>query len=142
LFAVAIYHAFEQQVILFLRREILHPIEENDQKLFSMTEFQNRLKVHGINVQDLPPWKCVSELRLVANTVKHAEGQSAKQLQESRPDLFRHPRVMDIPFSNVTRRIFQPLVGEDLYVSLEDIRAYCNATIDFWKDLGEALRRA
>ena len=35
----------------------------------------------------------MDELRLVANTVKHAEGISAEKLRNIRPQLFQHPTV-------------------------------------------------
>ena len=142
LFAAAIYHAFEQQVMLFLRREMLHPREENNAKLFGISEFQNRLKAQGIDVADLPSWRKVDELRLVANTVKHAEGKSARDLHDIRPDLFEHPQFAGMPFSGGGARVFQPLVGEDLYVSLDDVREYCNSVVQFWKEFGEMLQRA
>lgn len=142
LFAAAIYHAFEQQVMLFLRKEVLHPREENDPKLFSISEFRNRLKARGIDIEDLPCWHGVHELRLVANAVKHAEGKSARELHDIRPDLFHHPQATGIAFSGVPARVFQPLVGEDLYVSLEDVRGYCDSVVQFWKQLGEAMQRS
>jgi hypothetical protein len=74
LFAAALYHTFEQQIIMFLRREVLHPREENDQRLFKMSEFQKRMNILGIDITTFPAWAKVDELRLVANTVKHAEG--------------------------------------------------------------------
>jgi hypothetical protein len=91
LFAAAIYHALEQQLVLFLRREVLNPREENDSSLFSVSELQNRLKARYLDLAALPSWQKVQELRLVANTVKHAEGKSARELHDVRPDLFRHP---------------------------------------------------
>ena len=142
LFAAAIYHTFEQQVMLFLRREMLHPREEDNTKLFGISEFQNRLKAQGIDVVDLPSWRKVDELRLVANTVKHADGKSARDLQDIRPDLFEHPKFAGMPFSGVAARVFQPLVGEDLYVSLDNVREYCDSVVQFWKEFGEALKRA
>ena len=140
LFAAAIYHTFEQQIVLFLRKEILHPREQSDSELFGIREFQNRLSAQGLDVTGLPSWKKVDELRLVANTVKHAEGKSARDLHKARPDLFEHPQFAGLQFSSAAR-VFQPLVGEDLYVSLSDVRQYCEATVQFWSEFAEALQR-
>jgi hypothetical protein len=142
LFAAAIYHTFEQQVMLFLRREVLHPREENNPKLFSVHEFQSRLKARGLDVESLESWDKVCELRLVANTVKHAEGKSAGELHKMRPDMFRHPQAAGIDDSRMSPRVFQPLAGEDLYVSLEDVREYCDSAVRFWRNLGEAMQGA
>jgi hypothetical protein len=141
LFAAALYHTFEQQVVLFLRKEILHPREQNNSKLFCMAEFQNRLSDRGLDIADLPSWRKVDELRLVANTVKHAEGKSARELHKVRPGLFQHPQFPGSSLSGVSARVFQPLVGEDLYVSIDDVRQYCDAAVQFWREFGEALQR-
>jgi hypothetical protein len=144
LFAAALYHAFEQQVIFFLRKEVLELHEENDRKLFQVSELQNRLKALGIDITQFAAWSKVDELRLLANTVKHAEGESARKLHQLRKDLFEKPNVagMNLSFGNTVPRVFQPLVGEDLYVSIADIRDYRDALIAFWRDLGEAMERA
>lgn len=142
LFAAALYHAFEQQVMLFLRREVLDPREENNPKLFHLFEFQKRLKVRGLDVTSLASWGKVDELRLVANTVKHAEGESAQKLHELRPDMFERPQIAGIAFASRTPRVFQPLVGEDLYVSLDDVREYRDSVVNFWQELSDAMERA
>lgn len=144
LFAAALYHAFEQQVMLLFRREILDPQEENDSRLFQMMEFQKRLKGLGIDITEFSSWSKIDELRLVANTVKHAEGDSAQKLHGQRPDLFEHPdlRKQGLSFGTSNPHVFLPLPGEDLYVSLEDIRQYRDALLEFWKELGDAMGRA
>jgi hypothetical protein len=43
----------------------------------------------GIDLSSLEPWAKIDELRSVANSVKHAEGGSARRLRELRPDLFQ-----------------------------------------------------
>jgi hypothetical protein len=37
------YHFFEQQVIYFLRKEVLHPMEENNTALMKVEVFKIRL---------------------------------------------------------------------------------------------------
>jgi hypothetical protein len=143
LFAAALYHAFEQQVMVFLRDEVLAPVEKNDARLFQISELQKRLKAAGVDIAALPSWPTIDELRLVANTVKHAEGNSARQLHALRPELFEHPNVNLGPaFRSATPRVFQPLAGEDLYVSLRDVQQYRDALIRFWTELGEAMEQA
>ena len=144
LFAAALYHAFEQQVILFLRKQVLHPREENDSKLFHMGEFDRRLKALGIDINSFRSWPKTDELRLVANTVKHTEGDSAQKLHRQRPGLFENPEIQKLGLSSSTAnpRVFLPLVGEDLYVSLADIKDYRDTLLGFWKELADAMERA
>jgi hypothetical protein len=135
LFAASLYHTFEQQVMLFLRREVLHPTEENNSKLFKMEVFCERLLTQGIDVTTFKSWPIIEELRLVANTVKHAEGKSALELHQIRPDFFRKAGLPGLG-EWITRwqpRVFQPLVGKDLYVEPKDVRAYRDVLLDFWE---------
>jgi hypothetical protein len=146
LFAAGLYHAFEQQVLMFLRLEVLPWGKENDAELFKIDEFKKRLKEAGVDITALPSWTVVDELRLVANTVKHGEGASALQLHRLRPKMFHHPPVdfgpMTAAFQRATPRVFQPLAGEDVYVSLSDVQRYRDAVIAFWAELSEAMERA
>lgn len=142
LFAAALYHAFEQQVVLFLRQEVLELHEQNEPEFFKLAVLNERLKVIGIDLETLQSWAIVDELRLVANAVKHGEGLSSAKLHELRPDLFQHPDVNLGPaFRNAIPRVFQPLAGDDLYVSLKDVQQYRDALERFWTELGESLAR-
>ncbi len=65
----------------------------------------------------------------LGNTVKHAEGRSAVQLRERRPELFEHP------YSKLLRRdaprffppLRLPLAGDGLYVTEEVLDEYVSA---------------
>ena len=140
LFAIALYHAFEQQIMLFHRKNVLQVEEENDDKLFKMSEFQHRLEEFDIKITEFASWPKIDELRLLANAVKHAQGNSSHRLREIRPDLFEAPYTSDISMYSAPP-IFQPLVGDGLYVALHDMRDYRNSLIRFWKDLAEQLQR-
>ena len=143
LFAVALYHAFEQQIMLFHRGEVLKPAEENDHALLTHSEFQSRLARSGVYIKTFSSWAKIEELRLVANVVKHAEGNSAKRLHTLRPDMFQKPHLVQLELPKTRNsRIFQPLVGEDLYVSLTDIHDYRETLITFWQELSDAMQRA
>ena len=39
-------------------------------------------------------------------------------------------------------RVFQPLIGDDIYVAIEDVRIYLAALTSFWKELPVALEQA
>lgn len=141
LFAAALYHAFEQQVMMLLRTQILDATEASNAKLFQMAEFQKRLNALGIDITKFPSWPQIDELRLVANTVKHAEGTSAQELHQIRPDLFKHPQIRKLGFSigKLIPRVFLPMAGEDLYVSLQDVLLYRDTLLNFWEELAGAM---
>lgn len=144
LFAVALYHAFEQQIMWFHRKNVLNIDEENKQKLFKMSEFQSRMETLGIDLQNFPSWSKINdELRLVANTVKHAEGGSSHQLRQKRPDLFKPPHLLSSSLLSGAPAIplYQPMIGDGLYVSIDDIKDYRDHLVRFWQELADSLRR-
>ena len=140
LFSAAPYHAFEQQVMFFHRKNVLDLDEENDPNKFSLAVFERRLKKYDIDIKNFASWSKIDELRLVANTVKHAEGPSSHKLRKIRPDLFINPLFSQDPFPlQGLDSVFQPLVGDDLYVSLQDIKDYCDYLVQFWQELTDAM---
>lgn len=143
LFAASLYHAFEQQAMTFLRKELLHPTEKNDSGLFEMAELRKRLSADGIDVTSFRSWPVIDELRLVANTVKHAEGPSAEKLHALRPDFFREAGFPELGEWVIRWKphVFQPLVGKDLYLEPKDVRAYLKSLLEFWEELFEAMSR-
>lgn len=141
LFAAALYQTFEQQAMLFLRYQVLQPDETNNINLFKMSILQKRMKVAGIKIDTFSSWNKIDELRLLANTVKHAEGNSAQKLHLLRHDLFEHPQVLGLTLDS-TPHIFLPLAGEGLYVSVTDVRQYCDSLLLFWEELFEAMKNA
>lgn len=144
MFAPLLYHAWEQQLLTFHRREVLHPGEEHDNAQLSVGVLRQRLAAKGLDITGFLTYPTLEELRLVANTVKHADGGSADQLKALRPDLFEahlDDIDLDLPRLPYIRRVYAPLSGEDLYLTIEDLRGYGQATIAFWDELAEALAR-
>jgi hypothetical protein len=143
-FAAILYHAWEQQLLEFHRREVLHPADQHDPKLMSLKVLLARLHEKGLSVANLPSWGAIEELRLVANTTKHADGDSAAKLKTLRPDLFEHPSARDsgLPKLRFIPPVYAPLSGNDLYVGLNDLRRYGDAVTSFWDELALALARA
>lgn len=140
--AAALYHMFEQQFLVFHRRQVLHPREEHDPKLSTKLDvFFKRLKAGGLNVEALPTWNTIAELGLAAHTIKHGEGRSARQLRSVRAKLFTPPLLHGTRFDKPLGTVSQPLAGEDIYMTPEDIRRYRDALLSFWKDFGEAILR-
>lgn len=139
--ATALYHIFEQQILFFHRRQVLHQSEQNNLKLINMKEFKQRLSDAGVDYETFPSWKKVTELRSVANAIKHAEGQSASELRTLRPDLFEHPAVRKTPILERlgTPDVFMPLAGRDIYLTTDDLDAYQLCLCKFWEEFADAL---
>lgn len=132
LFAVALYELFLQHLMVLHRRELLGIHEENNQKLYRVDEAWERLRESGIDVEKFRSRRKIEELRLVANTVKHAEGRAAEDLRKIRPDLFILP---------TKGSLFTPLSGEDFFVKPDDIVSYTNAIEEFWEELVGILEK-
>ncbi len=139
-----LYHLFEQQLLFFLRHEILYPSEKNNidrlikKKILKISVFEKRCLQHNIDIKNFSSWKIINEMRLVANTVKHAEGKSAVDLRKIRPDLFKNPilkkfEIFKLPVNS--RPLFMPLAGEDIYLSIEDLKNYGETIVKFWDEL-------
>ncbi len=140
LIAVAIYHQFEQQQITLVRRELLFDGSEDDPSRMNTKTFVQILKEAGIDPTGFTQWQKLTELLHVANVAKHAEGHSAGELEKIRPDLFAAPSIREGTLPPVPRRVYQPLSGVGLCVTREDLDAYFDATIGFWKRLSEMVR--
>jgi hypothetical protein len=138
--ATALYHMFEQQLLVFHRRQVLRPAEEHDPELSTKLDvFYERLQGAGLAVKGLPSWTTISELALAAHTIKHGEGRSARRLRTMNPQLFTPPALHGTRFSRPVGTVSQPLAGEDIYVTLEDIHKYRDALLLFWREFGQAI---
>jgi hypothetical protein len=142
--AAGLYHLFEQQMMVFHRRQVLDKAEENDVKLVCWPEFERRIANAGVRLNHLGSWSRVHELRLVANTVKHGEGPSAQKLHELRHELFVHPGLRgELSLNGHTPLSAEmPMGGQDVYVTRDDLEAYRRALLSFWLEFGEAIMAA
>jgi hypothetical protein len=135
--AAALFHLFEQQMIVLLRLQILHPSEENDAKKMKLSVLWQCLKETGIDHESFSSWRKVDELRCLANSVKHAEGPSSSILAKRRPDLFTHPVFREngrvAPYAGT--RFYLPMAGKDIFVQPNDIDEYVDALVSFLLEL-------
>ena len=144
LFATTLYHLFEQQISIILNREVPYccPNWEKPKQL-SLDEIKCQFKkFFGIDVAKFKSWQKLHELCLVANSVKHAQGNSSDKLYKIRLDLFINPMIEnsshDPPTLNEIYNFptgFQPLTGNGLYVSIDDIKIYRDILVSFWEEL-------
>ena len=144
LFTAGLYHFFEQSFFKFHRRELLWlPDNDKDPSLIKWKPAKERLvKYYRIDIEKFSSWTKVNELRLLANTVKHADGDSCAELKGLRPDLFVSPHRQNdryaLELAQVTP-VIQPLAGEDVYVSPEEFAKYVEAVKMFWEELAKAF---
>lgn len=134
LFAAGLFHLIEQELadLCHIEPESVPP--PTDTKISETVKWYSQY--FGLNLRDLKPWQIVDDLRLVANTVKHAEGPSADDLRERRPELFRHPIDTKLFPEETHSPLFvspvrSPLSGEDLYVTEEAFRDFAQAAETF-----------
>ena len=142
LFAVAIHHLVEQQQITVLRQELIPRGENICDRTLKVEEFVKRLVNSNIDVKTFASWPELKELRNVANAVKHADGCSANCLRGNRPEIFIPPsfrRKNESFVPNPIRWPFQPLSGQDLYVTADNLERYFRAAEKFWREFEEAL---
>lgn len=140
LFALGLFHLFEQQLIDFAR--IMGTSIDVPTRMPELFKLFSKCLNTDIGAS-YPMAARLNELRLVANVVKHAEGNSAEELKALRPDLFEHPDVRKgwepkpggIPF------VREPLSGQGLYVTREDYDAFTQDVEAFWHRLKVDLDR-
>lgn len=139
LFAAGLYHAFEQQLLIFCRRGLLGPRAHPDP-----TKAEQAIPVLaavGLDPNHFTSWKRIfEEMRHIANVVKHAEGHSERELRKLRPDLFQNPDLGG-PAAALRGRlpVDQPLMGDGIYVTVDEISSQVKCLIAFWDELAERL---
>ncbi|MCW3609148.1 hypothetical protein [Burkholderia cenocepacia] len=145
-FAPMLYHTWEQQLLAFHRREVLRQTEQHANALLKLSVLRKRLADKGIDIAKLPTWSQLDQLRVVANTVKHADGDSADIVKAQRPELFDPARANGesaaAPFRITAPTVYRPMSGEDLYLTVADIKAYGAAAIRFWDEFADAMERS
>jgi hypothetical protein len=143
-FAVAVYHLWEQQVLSFYRRELLAPRSAATDELIYLRAFRERLLVDGVDVAKFTSWPDMLLFRDLANAVKHAEGRAAEALRKRKPEWFSPPSFRNDEFRDLllSKTLYEPLAGEDLYVDVEALESLVQTASDFWEELAIALDAA
>ena len=141
LFAVALHHLVEQQQLMVLRQELVDRSENVTARIFKLDEFVDRLAALNIEVKKFDSWPEIEELCYVANAVKHAEGRSAEWLRDHHPEIFVSPSLGAESHlaKSPNKWLFQPLCGQDIFVTANHLKRYFNAAESFWQEFEEAL---
>lgn len=139
LFAVALAHQVEQQMILV--SALPHRFRSQLDKPLGRRTFFEIAESLGVPNNAIIDDR-IEELHLLANAVKHGEGPSATKLRSRRPDLF----VSDEPTIDAFMiehhsglDAAMPLGGVGIYVRKEDLAAYFGAAEDLWSRFINAI---
>jgi hypothetical protein len=137
LYSAALYHLTEQHLIDLL----FHIVDSYKRDEVPMKEVFRWYKEDlTLDLEALPSWPTINELRLVANAIKHAEGWSVKELEKLRPDLFQVLQLNNFPEARwVGRRVRKPLFGQEIYIGPEDFHRYHDGCVAFWTEVADAL---
>ncbi len=131
---IGVAHLFEQQVI-DLRQTILGQHVSSRDSIITenaIAWFKDEL---GIAIKQFKSWSKIDEMRLVANTVKHAEGGSANQLRNRRPELFKLPFSRRAGTDFGPLRVRAPLFGDGIWINRDDFTEYHAVSLAFWNEL-------
>jgi hypothetical protein len=131
LFSAGLFHVMEQQLADLTRDGAIQK-EVSDTKLDVVVDWYK--KNCQLELRQFPDWWVIDELRLVANSTKHAEGPAAKQLREKRPELFVYPALrIDDANTFVVSPLSLPLGGDGLYVTGDEFRRYHKAVLNLFE---------
>jgi hypothetical protein len=138
LFAVGLFHMFEQQMFEFYRRGLYWGYEGR----VDLGMVQKKISDDcGVDVARFDSWSEIKILKLVANCAKHSEGrwnESCAALRAQKPEFFEARWGGErLGFFHEVAR--QPLAGDGLYLDLEDFGRMAVAVKSFWTELGEAI---
>ncbi|PGT57935.1 hypothetical protein [Bacillus thuringiensis] len=130
-------HMWEQQIIKFVKKELY----DSSGKNFSGLSYQHAKEVIetcGVEITNRSSWKKIKELRHLVNTIKHAEGYSAKELRKLRPDFFATSGFSKDDIFDILELNGSVLLNPySLNVSESDLTDYIQATKEFWGEMPE-----
>ncbi|PET68296.1 hypothetical protein CN533_27290 [Priestia megaterium] len=130
-------HMWEQQVVRFVRKEL----RESFGQRIGVISFSKALEViekHGVEYKEQASFTKIKELRLLVNTIKHAEGQSAERLRRIRPDFFETEGFSEDDIMDILELNDSVLLDPySLNVKETDLFDYIKATQDFWNEMPE-----
>ena len=144
LLAVGLHHLFEQQQLVFLRRELAR----DDERALPVGELERRLAQLGVDCRSFRSAGKLYELRKAANAIKHGAGPAAKELAALRPDLFEDPVLANHGLAKrgvagsgraamLAASLSEPLAGEDLTFR----SAIWPIGVRQWSTIGRSFRR-
>ena len=131
-----LYQIWEQQVRLFLFREISH-VEKIEFEQFCATkpikEIKDKFRNHKVYIERFTCWGKIDELRLLCNVIKHSDGRALKTLRKRSPDLLKKGTApVDLMELYKTS-----LLEETLNIDETTLEGYKEALLTFWEEVPE-----
>lgn len=120
-----LYHLWEKQAIGFLK----HVRKYEKPKIEKWNHIKTCIEKYGLSMEGLSCYRDLNELRLVANAIKHGEGDSWKDLEELNPRLFELPTATKEEYFSSQ----SSFLGPDLHIKKSDVDRYRDAAFDFWQ---------
>ncbi len=142
-----LYHLWEKQVMDHLRNEInkdwlLHEeykLMPDKYYLRNWTDILNLFKSYSTDLTKMPFYEGLDELRLIANSIKHGNGDSYRTLcQRGHGILKPYGTESDLPLNSGSHS----LIRVELYPRKEHFTKFKEAALafwdfDFWHSIGE-----
>jgi len=139
LFAAGLFHLLEQLLADLCRDGAFDTPPPSDTKLSMVAAWY--LSNFNLDLSKLSAWPKIEQLRLLANTVKHGEGDSAAKLRAIRPDLFHDPNLRellpDFPQMYTTQAVRLSLAGEDIFVTIQVFAEFSRVANSFVSEIAE-----
>jgi hypothetical protein len=128
-----IYQLWEQQLRLFLFREMSH-VYKIEFKTFctNLKKIKDNFKFHNVDIESFSCWPQIEELRLLCNVIKHGHGDSAQKLRSLNAALFKRDR--DIDYMDLYKTT---LLEETLNIDETTLQNYKEALLSFWEQIPE-----
>lgn len=119
-----IHNAMKDEFLNSSATWIFHLFEKDCNRIFETTDGnikKNEVSNLGMDTSSSSLWaKCNSELRLIANAIKHGKGQSSIKLQGIKPELFK-------------AGIFG-ISDYEIQLTISNIKEYLNNLTLFWEE--------
>nr|WP_259548270.1 hypothetical protein [Heyndrickxia oleronia] len=125
---------WEQQLIKFSLTEMRHFLHIKNNSL-SFGDAKKIFELHGVAYEDTESWEKIREMRLLVNTIKHGDGESARKLRKIRPDYFELDIIKGTDTLELAGAVL--LDSYSLMVEEQDFRSYVEATETFWDEMPE-----
>jgi len=143
LLAAGLFHLAEQQIAMLGQDDAFENRQPKSTTLDDLVKWYKATL--RMDLRALSDWPLIDELRLVANTAKHAEGKSSGDLRSLRPELFFDPALSGMFAKSgmrdhfVNRPVSAPLAGEDLFVTEDALRRYAEGVERFFREIAACL---
>lgn len=138
LMVAGLFHLFEQQCAKLCRPHSQFAVQSPGR--YPLNDLKGALQKRGIDICKFRSWELLAELNLLANVVKHGDGESETKLRTRNPDLFKtRSDQYSLGLESLSNKQLRPLVGEGMELNEAHFTTYTNALTTFWEELRNIL---